>query len=96
MTHDDDIKTIRDALDVYRQWSCECDGDTDDCDLALAALERLEKSAVPDGWVLTEEMKRRGAAQMWEENKRGEVGYESTERVFNAMIAAIAQIEGER
>ena len=119
MTHADDIKTIRDALDVYRQWSCECDVDTDDCDLALAAFERLENDGMrlpvlPDGWrlykldcsidgrancMISLTGEDREAWFLYDENMRDKFplyisAVAPTPRA--AMIAAIAQIQGEK
>ena len=36
----------------------------------------------------TEEMKRAGAAQMWEEQKEGIVGLAGAERIYRAMVEA--------
>ena len=55
---------------------------------AIAAWNTRASLASRPAVQITEEMKRAGAAQMWEEYRTGLCGYEQAERVFNAMIFA--------
>jgi hypothetical protein len=73
-------------------WNRECvvcghkwlGSDRDECPRGPMCSTKTAKIEVPRE--PTQEMQRRGAAQMWEE--RGTVGYEGAARIFKAMISA--------